>query len=76
MKKRHSIIYRVTAYYAGAMILLLLLVFGLLFVLGEQTIRLSSQKAIEDAVHHAFEQIEFTDESIEISIRWISSHEV
>ncbi len=67
MKKRHSIIYRVTAYYAGAMILLLLLVFGLLFVLGEQTIRLSSQKTIEDAVHHAFEQIEFTDESIEIS---------
>lgn len=66
MKNRHSIIYRVTFYYAAALILMLVLVFSLLYVLGSQTLRTSSQAVVERVVRDAFDHIEFNENSIEV----------
>ncbi len=66
MKKRHSVIYRVTLYYAGALILMLVLVFALLYVLGSQSLRTSSRTTIERVVRNAFDDIEFSDRGIEV----------
>lgn len=65
MKKR-SVIFRVTLYYAAAMIFILLLVFGVLYVFSTQSVISTSQRVVERVVQDAYDHIEFNEASISV----------
>lgn len=62
--KRQSVIRRVTLYYAGALILILALVLGMLFLIGERMLITSSRPQVEQAVRDAFDHIRFDEDEI------------
>lgn len=54
-------------YYTGALILILLLVFGLLYGLGSQAYISSSRTVVERVVRDSFDHIEFSENSINVA---------